>query len=79
MATAIARFIESVKLYYWFTLTDFREHLSDAYDTLLDKGEFDSHKQVSLKKDRLAVLIYCLMFPTVKRWNQDEPFVIKCV
>lgn len=31
------------------------------HSTLLDKGEFDSHKQVSLKKDRLAVLIYCLM------------------
>ncbi|EIF8959406.1 TPA: hypothetical protein ACF311_000110 [Vibrio parahaemolyticus] len=28
----------------------------------LDKGEFDSRKQVSLKKGRLAVLIYCLMF-----------------
>lgn len=45
----------------------------------LDKGEFDSRKQVSLKKGRLAVLIYCLMFPTAKRRNQDEPFVIKCV
>ncbi|EGR3329068.1 hypothetical protein DMX30_16685 [Vibrio parahaemolyticus] len=45
----------------------------------LDKGEFGSRKQVSLKKGRLAVLIYCLMFPTAKRRNQDEPFVIKCV
>lgn len=41
MAIAIARFIESVKLYYWFTLTDFREHLSDAYDTLLDKSTLE--------------------------------------
>lgn len=41
MAIAIARFIESVKLYYWFTLTDFREHLSDAYDTLLDRSTLE--------------------------------------
>lgn len=41
MVIAIARFIESVKLYYWFTLTDFREHLSDAYNTILDKSSLE--------------------------------------